>query len=179
MITKVNQKSLDIHSCFPCMFGKVSNIFAAFPKLGRRVWLRERRWFVSETVGFSSREVILRGAFECDKGNVPDGSSTAKSRGVWLAFSCWKMAEASIPATGAALIAPYSTLLEGSEFGKGIVRTRKKPIIIGKDEPRDRRRRKEDVSSVRSRANKNADNPKPERTIPVVVALYIAVGELV
>jgi hypothetical protein len=35
MITKNNKKSLDIHNRLPLMFGAISSILAALPKLGR------------------------------------------------------------------------------------------------------------------------------------------------
>jgi hypothetical protein len=35
MMVKISQKSLDIHSCLPLIFGGVSSILAALPKLGR------------------------------------------------------------------------------------------------------------------------------------------------
>ena len=62
-------------------------------------------------------------------------------------------------------------------MGSGIVRTRKNPIIIGKDVPRAKSSRKEDVLPrnmvCEMVEKKNADRPKPDMTIPVVVALCI------
>ena len=57
--------------------------------------------------------------------------------------------------------------------GKGIGRTKKKPMIIGADVPRARSRRKEDVSpgkKCETVEKKNADRPKPDMTSPVVEA---------
>ena len=51
-----------------------------------------------------------------------------------------------------------------------------KPIIIGTAVPRARRRRREEVSPLKKRRamveKKNADRPKPDITIPFVVARF-------
>lgn len=51
---------------------------------------------------------------------------------------------------------------------------------MGNDVPRASRRRKEDVSfgkKGRNKENKNAASPYPDKTIPVVVALFIAIDK--
>ena len=62
-----------------------------------------------------------------------------------------------------------------SSSGRGIGRTKKKPIIIGSEVPKDKSKRNSDVSPGYAMCamveNKNADKPKPERTRPVVDAL--------
>lgn len=58
--------------------------------------------------------------------------------------------------------------------GRGIGRTKKNPMIIGKDVPRESRRRNSDVSPGYAMCaieeNRNAESPNPESTSPVADA---------
>ena len=60
------------------------------------------------------------------------------------------------------------------EEGRGMIRMRKKPAIMGSDVPRESRRRNEEIFSANATCamteNINADNPNPDTTRPVAVA---------
>jgi hypothetical protein len=61
--------------------------------------------------------------------------------------------------------------------GSGIGRTKKNPSIIGVAEPRESRSKNNEVfpanAILDNVENKNAERPKPEITMPVVVARWV------
>jgi hypothetical protein len=70
----------------------------------------------------------------------------------------------------------FSRRFAVSTGGSGIGRTRKNPSIMGVAVPRERRSKNDEVFPANAMLdiveNKNAERPKPETTMPVVVARW-------
>ena len=106
---------------------------------------------------------------------VGRSSEMGVSKGVLLSFSCCNASRSTTGVDSSMMLYPALLLL--SWAGSGIGRTRKNPIIIGNEVPKANTSRKEEVfprNMVWDMVEKKkADRPKPDRTIPVVVALCI------
>ena len=93
---------------------------------------------------------------------------------MWLLFSLWNTTGEAAEKSSSSISSGLSPTREYSECGRGIGRTKKKPMTMGIDVPIARTSRNSDVSPGNMTCaiveNRNADRPNPEMTRPTTVA---------